>query len=360
MAERVTMKDLASMAGTSLSTVSRSLNDNPAISAETRERIKDLARRYGFDFNMSAKSLATNRNSTVGLIFPESLDNPDNFSFAGMLLRNVRAVLEEAALDTLISFNRNHYTGESNIRRLLRQGKVDGLLLIQPYFESGDLEAIRSSGLPYVVLHFLPHGLPLEEVNYVYVDHELGGKLATEHLIRSGCRRIMCLTERERQFSERTEGYRQAHRERELPVYEHLVFSRDASFEAGYRTILENHALLAEIDGIFAQADITAFGVLAGLRELGIRVPEDMLLVGYDDIRMAGLTYPSLTTVHQPQEDLVRSAGRRLVEMLGGAPAVPPVQELLEPSLVCRDTAPDPSGGYEKGGRPPYDTDTQS
>ena len=80
MRERITMKDLARMAGTSLSTVSRSLNDNPAISQETRERIKALARQYGFDFNMSARSLATRRNSTVGLIFPESLDNPFVFS----------------------------------------------------------------------------------------------------------------------------------------------------------------------------------------------------------------------------------------------------------------------------------------
>jgi LacI family transcriptional regulator len=337
------MKDLARMAGTSLSTVSRSLNDNPSISPQTRERIKDLARRYGFDFNMSAKSLATRKNSTVGLIFPESLDNPDNFSFAGMLLRNVRAILEEVALDTLISFSRNHYTGESNIRRLLRQGKVDGLLLIQPHFEPGDLEAVRASGVPYVLLHFLPEGVPTEDVDYVYVDHVRGGKLATEHLIESGARRILCITERERQFAERTEGYRLAHKERELPVYEHLIYSDDASFEAGYRTILDNKETIASVDGIFAQADITAFGVLAALRELGIRVPEDIPLVGYDDIRMAGLTHPSLTTVHQPQEELVRTACRRLVDLLGGAEPLPPLHELLEPWLVCRTTAPETS-----------------
>ncbi|MFP4373966.1 MAG: LacI family DNA-binding transcriptional regulator [Spirochaetaceae bacterium] len=340
MGERITMKDLARMAGTSLSTVSRSLNDSPSISERTKTRIKELAHRYGFDFNMSAKSLATRKNSTVGLIFPESLDNPDNFAFAGILLRNVRAVLEEASLDTLISFNRNCYTGESNIRRLLRQGKVDGLLLIQPHFEPGDLEAVRASGVPYVLLHFLAEGIEHETTNYVYVDHILGGRLATEHLINAGCRRILCLTERERQFKERTEGYRRAHRERKLPVHEHLIFSTDATFEAGYRTILDNRDTLAAADGIFAQADITAFGVLAALRELGVRVPDDLPLVGYDDIRMAGLTEPPLTTIHQPQEELVRSACRRLVELLGGAASEPPLHRLLEPWLVCRSTAP--------------------
>lgn len=355
--ERITMKDLARMAGTSLSTVSRSLNDNPSISPRTREHIKDLARRYGFDFNMSAKSLATRRNSTVGLIFPESLDNPDNFAFAGMLLRNVRAILEEAALDTLTSFSRNYYSGESNIQRLLRQGKVDGLLLIQPHFEPGDLEAVRSSGLPYVLLHFLPRGIPLEETDYVYVDHVLGGKLATEHLIRGGARRILCITERERQFAERTDGYRLAHRERELPVYEHLIHSDDASFEAGYRTIIDNRGTLASVDGIFAQADITAFGVLAALRELGVRVPEDIPVVGYDDIRMAGLTHPSLTTVHQPQEELVRSACRRLVDLLGGADPEPPLHDVLTPWLVCRSSAPEPGGKTDGGTPTPPHTD---
>jgi LacI family transcriptional regulator len=320
--------------------VSRSLNDNPAISRDTRERIKALAERYGFDFNMSAKSLATKRNSTIGLIFPESLDNPDNFSFAGMLLRNVRAILEEASLDTLISFSRNYYSGESNTRRLLRQRKVDGLLLIQPHFESGDLQAVQESGVPYVLLHFLPEGIDLERVNYVYVDHVYGGRIATEHLLSHGARRILCITERERQFRERTEGYRAAHRGWQLPVYEHLIHSCDASYDAGYRTVMDNRDQLEETDGLFAQADITALGAIAALEDLGIRVPEDIPVVGYDDIRMAELMRPALTTVHQPQEELVHAACRRLVEVLEGAPAQPPLHRTLEPWLVYRTTTP--------------------
>ena len=339
------MKEIARIAGTSLSTVSRSLNDNPAISEKTRTRIKEIAANYNFEFNMSARSLATKRNSTIGVIFPEALDNPDNASYAGLLLRNIRAILEEASLDTLVSFTVNQYTGESNLQRLLRQGKVDGLLLIQPNIEWSDYALIQESQLPFVLLHFLPEGLRLDTVDYVYTDHVLGGKLATEHLLRSGCRRILCITERERQFKERTEGYRQAHRAHELPVYEHLIHSCDASFEAGYQALLDNRESLTEIDAVFAQADITALGVLAAARELGIRIPEDLPLVGYDDIRMAQITYPRLTTVHQPQETLVRIACRRLVELLsrrqsGEQTEDGPLQRILEPSLVVRDTAP--------------------
>jgi LacI family transcriptional regulator len=334
------MKDIARIAGTSLSTVSRSLNDNPSISLETRNRIKAIAKAYGFEANISARSLATKRNSTVGVIYPESLDNEDNFYYAGILLRNIREVLEEASLDPLISFTRNSLTGESNIRRLIGQGKVDGLLLIQPYFDSSDMAAVKDSGLPYILLHFLPEGISYDEVNYVYTDHVHGGKIATEHLLALGSRQILCLTERERQFRERTEGYRRAHAEAGLPVYEEFICSVDAAYEAGYDAVLRYRDRLHRIDGLFVQADIAAVGALTALRELGVRVPEDIPLVGYDDIRLARLVHPALTTVAQPHRELVRRAGQRLVEMLTGGGEGEPLQIVVPPRLVVRESAP--------------------
>ncbi len=335
------MHDIAKIAGTSLSTVSRSLNDNPSISSDTRRRIKTIAKAYGFEVNASARSLATKRNSTVGVIYPESLDNEDNFYYAGILLRNIREILEEAELDPLISFTRNNVTGESNIRRLIGQGKVEGLLLIQPSIESEDLAAVKASGLPYVLLHFLPEGISYKDVSYVYTDHEYGGKIATEHLIGLGCRRIACITERERQFRERTAGYRRAHAEAGIPVHEELVFSADAAYEAGYETVMRWRGRLTSIDGLFVQADIAAVGALSALRELGVCVPEDMPLVGYDDIRLARLINPALTTVHQPHRKIVREACRRLVEMLSDREAPEPLQRTVVPWLVVRESAPE-------------------
>jgi LacI family transcriptional regulator len=338
------MKDIAKIAGTSLSTVSRSLNNHPSISEETRARIQAIARSYDFEVNMSARSLATRRNSTVGVIYPETLDNEDNFSYAGMLLRNIREILEEAGLDLLISFTTHHATGESNIRRLIRQGKVDGLLLIQPSFDSADFTAVQESGLPFILLHFLPEGIPLEEVNYVYADHIHGGYLATRHLLELGCSSVLCLTERERQFLERTEGYRKAHAEQGLPVYEHLVYSADATYEAGYRSIYHFRERLQEIDGIFAQSDIAALGAMEALGELGIRIPEDLPLVGYDDIRMASIVRPRLTTVHQPHREIVQRACSRLVDMLEGEMEGTAMQETIRPRLIIRDSTTQGAG----------------
>ncbi|MCF7948203.1 MAG: LacI family transcriptional regulator [Spirochaetia bacterium] len=332
------MKDIARMAGTSLSTVSRSLNDHPSISMSTRNKIKALAEKYDFEINMSARSLATSRNSTIGVIYPESMDNEDNFYYAGMLLRNIREILEEAGLDPIVTFTKNRATGESNIRRLILQGKIDGILLIQPEFEPSDYGAIEKSGLPFVLLHFLPYGLESREVNFVYSDHEYGGYIATQHLLQHGCRHILCITERERQFRERTAGYRRAHAEAGIPIYEQLVYSCDATYSAGYEAIQFYTQQLDKIDGIFVQSDIAAFGVIESLAALGVKVPKDILLVGYDDIRMSSLISPRLTTVHQPHKEIVRSACSRLVELLEGAEQDKVLQKIVQPYLVVRDT----------------------
>jgi LacI family transcriptional regulator len=334
------MKDIARIAGTSLSTVSRSLNDHPSISAATRDRIKTIAREHEFEVNMSARSLATSRNCTIGVIYPESLDNEDNFYYAGMVLRNIREILEEAGLDPIVTFTRNRSTGESNIRRLINQRKIDGMLLIQPEFEPADYAAIEKSHIPFVLLHFLPYGFESRNVNYVYADHEYGGYLATQHLIRHGCRRILCVTETERQFKERTAGYRRAHAEAGLPLHEQLVYSCDATYSAGKQVVQHFRHQLEHIDGIFVQADITAFGIMEAFASLNIEFPRDILLVGYDDIRMSSLISPQLTTVHQPHKEIVRTACTRLVELLEGEDKQKVLQKILQPYLVVRDTAP--------------------
>lgn len=335
------MKEIARLAGTSLSTVSRALNDNPAISESVRGRIQQLARELGFEVNARGRSLATSRNGTIGIIFPDSLDDPDNASFAGMLLRSVRAILEANALDPLVSFVRTAQSRESNIRRLIRQGKVDGLLLIVPALTGEEYETLLETSVPFVFLHFLPEDAEREGMEHVYVDHIEGGRLATSYLLRQGARRILTITERERQFLERTAGYRRAHLEEGVPVQEELILSVDATYEAARSAIIDNSRSIAGIDAIFAQADVCALGAISALRELGVEVPGTLPVVGYDDIRMAAIATPSLTTVHQPQEELARLACNRLVELLAHRGGEDSFSRILQPRLVVRESAPE-------------------
>lgn len=336
---RVTMEDIARITGYSLSTVSRSLNNHPGISTETKRRITEVAREHGFAVNMRARSLATNRNSTIGIIYAESLDNENNFHYAGRLQASVRSVLEREQIDSLVAFTRNRLTGESNISRLIGQQKVDGILLIQPEITIEDAHAVRNAGIPVVLLHFLPRELELADMDYFYSDHVHGGYLATDHLIRRGAHRIVCITERERQFVERTEGFRAAHRDHGIPVDESLIYSRDASYDAGYELAVHETEVFRHADAVFAQSDIVALGLTRGLREAGIRIPDDILLAGYDDIGTAALVSPSLTTVRQPHHAIASRACEHLVRKLQSTVEEPVEHVILEPRLIVRESS---------------------
>ena len=337
--KKVTIKDIARIAGVSHSTVSRSLNDNPNVSEKTRRTIKRIARDMNFEFNANARSLSTNKTGTIGVIYPEIFERFGSFYYIELLLRAVRHSLEKASMDSIITFSRNNYTGESNIQQLVNRRKVDGLLIIHPYIAGEDWEFISRRHVPFALLHFKPRNISYGDMDYIFVDHELGGYLATDHLIRSGRRNILCINEDspELQFIERMAGYKRAHAEHDLPVHTRNVLYGSCTYEYGYQTVTDRRGVLSEIDGIFAEADIMALGAIAALLDLGIRVPEDVAVVGYDDIEFGRIYRPSLTTVHQPREKLVADACDRLVAVINGVDG-PPLQELIQPELVLRES----------------------
>ncbi|MFP4266375.1 MAG: LacI family DNA-binding transcriptional regulator [Spirochaetaceae bacterium] len=338
--ETVTIKDIARIAGVSHSTVSRSLNNSPLISDKTRERIKQIAGEMNFAFNASAQSLSTNRTGTVGIIYPELFDTFGNSLYLGLLVQGLRHGLEKASLDSIGSFPINHYTRESNIRKLISRKKVDGLLIIHPEIPTEEWDYIRDSGIPFVVLHFKPRSYDYSWMDYLFTDHVKGGYMATESLIRGGCRRILTLREdsREIQYVERTKGYRDALADYSLPFEEELVVGGDCSFEFGYESVMERKNEIAGIDGIFAQADLVALGAIEALKELNINVPRDVKVTGYDDTELGKYFRPKLTTVHQPREEHARLACERLINLLDGVEVKPPMQETLTPLMIYRET----------------------
>ncbi|MFW5768762.1 MAG: LacI family DNA-binding transcriptional regulator [Spirochaetota bacterium] len=348
----MTIKDLAKLAGVSHSTVSRSLNNSPLISKETKERIKKLAREYHFDLNSSARSLSTRRTGTIGIICSEVYDAQRNSLYIAQLLDLIRINLDAAAYDSIITFPENKSTGESNIRRLITQKKVDGLLLIIPNLAEEDRELIERYSLPHIFLHF-KHGHFDGPAEYIYTDHFRGGYLAGEHLIRSGRDRIITMTEdlSKTEYFDRTEGFLAALNDNGIePAEDHILYG-EVSFDYGFKSIVDNESVLSGIDGIFAQADIVALGAIEALRELGYRVPEDIGVIGYDDILLGGLFRPRLTTVHQPKEQQANLGVKRLLEIIGDdeSPAGTPLRKIVEPVLVVRDSCSRESRSGGKG-----------
>ncbi len=343
MAEKkaVTIKDIARIAGVSHSTVSRSLNNSPLISGETKDRIKRLARELNFAFNSSAQSLSTSKTGTVGVIFPELFNYFGNSLYMGMLLHDIRESFDRFSIDSITTFASNKFTGESNIRRLISRRKIDGLLIVHPEIAPKDWEYIERSKIPFVVLHFKPRSYDYSNMNYFFSDHLHGGLIATRKLISSGCRNILCLREDsvEPQFHERTLGYAKALEEAGMPFQDESVIKGMVSLEFGYRSILELGEGIKSFDGIFAEADLIAIGAIEALKSMGIKVPEDIKVVGYDDTELGEVFHPKLTTIHQPREEHARLACARLVELIEGDDDLP-IQAVVQPRLVVRESCP--------------------
>ncbi len=337
----VTVKDIARIVGVSHSTVSRSLNDSPLISEEMKQVIRKVARRHHFDFNANARGLSSRRTGSIGIIFPDFFAEYRNSLYLELLMNDLRRRLEARSLDSIVTFPFNHSTGTSNIQKLIWQKKVDGLLIVLPEIEPIDWSHMKRSGIPFVLLHVVPTSIVEKDTNYVLTDHHRGGYLATEHLLRAGHRRILVLTERaakDGQFELRTEGCRSALSDFGVPLKELTVVRGKVSYEFGYDAICEKSSRLSKIDAVFAHSDLTAIGVIAGLAKMGVRVPADIPVIGYDDIELGKHFRPRLTTIHQPHEKQAELACARLLDLIHDKPIDTPLREIIEPELIVRET----------------------
>lgn len=332
----VTIRDIAKIAGVSHSTVSRSLNDSPLISEETKERIKKIAADCNFEFNSSARSLSTQKTGTIGIILPDFYAKFGSTSYLGLLMRGMRSALEEGGFDSIHIYSENQFTKESNIKRIINQGKVDGIMIMSPDISRDDIQFIQKSGMPFIFVHFIPK--EKERFNFVYTDHVCGGYQATEQLIKMERKKILCLSEPQHQFEERTEGYKQCLADYDIEFDPNLIFRKNCSFEFGYEVVKENPDIIKNIDSIFAEADLMALGAIQALKEENIRIPEDIAVVGYDDIELGHYFSPKLTTVHQPREEHARLACSRLIEMINGGGGISILQTITIPKLIVRES----------------------
>jgi LacI family transcriptional regulator len=340
MKKNITIKDIAEMANVSPSTVSRSLNGSGRIGEETRRRIQRIAMEHGFSFNTSARSLITKKTGIIGLIYPEHFNEYQHSFYLTLLMNKIRDNLEEHEYDLILKFKNNRRTGENNIRYLVNSKKVDGLILVHSKIEQADLDFLRDNGIPFVLLQAKQHYVNIEQENWVFVNHMKGGYIATSHLIGLQHSSIMCLMleSSQYQFAERTEGYRQALRDNRLPVDEEKIVLCDGTFECSYNLVMERRDLIERVSAIFSQTDIMALGAIEALHDCGYSVPDDIAVVAYDDIEFGKHFRPKLTTVHQPRDQLAVLGCDRLREMLDTGAAEPPMQRLIEPYLIVRES----------------------
>jgi len=322
---RVQMADIARLAGVSVSTVSRALSDSPLLSPETRERIHALARQLNYSINVAAQNLRLKQNRTVAVVVPFDADNPHHLTdpFFLSLIGSLADALTVRGHDMLLT--RIDADRLDLAAQLYHTGRAMGIVLIGQWQHHDQLNAMADSGLPLAVWGA---NLPHQRYATVGGDNITGGRLATAHLLAQGARRVLFLGDPELpEIGQRREGWRDAHANAGLPLDWRL--SRPLPFISA-QIEREIEALVQErldFDAVFAASDLMAMTVINSLRRCGRSVPEDALVVGYDDIALAAHFHPPLSTVRQPIEQagvlLVESLLAQLAGDSGGAKLLP-------------------------------------
>ena len=342
----ITSYDIAKIANVSQSTVSRCLNNSTLVSEKTRERIYKIAQEHNFQFNSNARSLSTNRTSTIGLVFPKEVVD---FGFGVHFKYWQDALiesLERIELDVIVAFFENRFTKKNNIMKLITAKKIDGLIIVQPELDIETVMFLEKSGIPYVFCKYLPAVCKTRDVDCIYVDQFKGGYLATNHLIELGHQKIMCISAEVAggEFELRTEGYKSALNDNNLSFDKQMFFIGNSTFKSGYQIIYENKEKLKKVSAIFAHNDLMALGALTALNELYIRIPNDISIVGYDDIELCTYLKPNLTTIHQPTKDIALVTCKRLLELMNNEQSNSKHKLAIQPKLVVRES----TGAYLK------------
>lgn len=337
----MTIKDIARLADVSVSTVSRSLNDSPLVADATKRRVKAIAERQGFEFNAGARGMITRRVGTIAVILPEDFDVFHVQLYHSSLHNNLRRALERAGLDLIVGFASNRNDRSDNVVRLVRRGKVDGFIVVDSGLDKESENFLKESGTPYVFTHYPP---PTErpDVDWVYVDHEKGGQLVGQHFACRGHRRIVVLGSPEAalEFDQRFEGIKHGLALSDFDA-EVAVLPGVPTMENGYNLVMENQDMVAQADALFGMNDLMAIGAMQACNAVGRRIPEDIAVIGYDDVPLAATMHPGLTTVRQPAESVAFMTCERLIEMIDDrveGRRHTPRHISLQPQLEVRDS----------------------
>lgn len=328
---RLQMADIARLAGVSTSTVSRALNQSPLISEATRTRIEELARSLNYSINVGAKNLRLGQNSTVAVVVPYDSETRQHLSdpFFLSILGSLADALTDRGYDMLLSSIDAERLDLA--AQIYDTGRAIGIILIGQWRHHDQLNELAVRKVPIVVW-----GAQLPQQLYCTVgsDNVKGGFLATEHLIAAGRRRIAFFGDVNLpEVAQRYEGYRQALARHGLSLDPGLQLPVAFLAECAKEAVAGLLANKVDFDAVFACSDLLAMTAISSLRENNIVVPDDIAVVGYDDIQLASYFHPPLTTVRQPIDAAGSSLVDSLLLLIEGKPALP---QLLPTDLVVR------------------------
>ncbi len=312
--KEVTIYDIATVLNVSSATVSRALKDDPAVKTDTKRKIFEVAEQMGYRTNHFARNLRQKHTKTIGLIVHEL-----NSNFITSVLAGVEKITTEGGYDLIIAHSSENVTKEIANAKNLFEKRVDGLIASLS-FETTNLNHFQSfveKGVPVIFFDRVEQD---GNSTVVIIDNARCGYLATQHLIDQGCKRIAHVTSmlRRNVYSQRYKGYQDALFDNGIALDEKLLIIKDLSEAAGVDAAMEIMRIKPLPDGVFITNDFVAAVCIRTLKEHGIKIPEDIAIVGFNNDAIGKLIEPTLTTINYPGNDMGEIAARNLINHLKG------------------------------------------
>ncbi|MGC1378099.1 MAG: LacI family DNA-binding transcriptional regulator [Anaerolineales bacterium] len=335
----LTLEDIARFSGFSRSTVSRVINGGDYVKEDTRQRILEVIQEHNFQPNLGARSLAGGQTGVLGLVIQAAVSTIFSDLFFPQFIRGVSAGCNTQNYSMMLWLVEPQYERRT-MREILYNGLLDGVIISSVTMNDPLFESLHDSKMPFISIGRHP---TLDDINYLDVDNVKSASTVVHHLFNLGRKRIATITGPQNKIAgyDRYTGYMKGLKECGLPMLSDLVVDADFTEEGGYNAMQQ--LIPFKPDAIFAASDTMAIGALRALSETNLRVPEDIAIVGYDDVPLASRTSPPLTTVRQSLQDMGAAAVKALADIIR-RPGGKPQHIILDTELVIRGSC----GGMAK------------
>jgi LacI family transcriptional regulator len=331
----VTIYDVAKALNISPSTVSRGLKDHPHIHKDTKKKIRAVAKEMGYQQNKFASSLRKRRTETIGVVVPKL-----NSYFMATVISGVEKITNKHGYGLIISQSQESVKQEISCVSTLFNSRVDGIL-ISLAFDTKNLdhfEKLFNKDIPVV---FFDRVADCHGCMSVIIDNYKAGYEATSHLIEQGCKRIIHLGGNllRNVYSERFRGYKQALHDNGIEFNQKLVFISDLTVQSGHDIMKKVNKMNLQPDGIFAANDTSAVASMLEIQEAGIKIPDDIAVVGFNNEPISQVICPNLTTIDYPAREIGEIAATALIDKLNNSQSIKYSTIVLKHSLIVRQSS---------------------
>ncbi len=330
----LTLEEIGKLAGVSRSTVSRVINNHPNVSAKVRQNVERVIRETNYSPHLAARTLASQRSYIIGLVIPRSLQAFFGDPYFARLTQGIAQAANTYDYTFSLFLLENREIEDRLIPRITRPGFIDGLVIQSTSADDKVLSRVIEGSIPYVIA-----GRPLHHSNvtYIDVDNFSGAVMAVEHLIQLGRQRIATIMGPQdiSPGLDRSLGYKQALAEHGIQIDKNLMAEGNFTEESGYQAAKQ--ILPFKPDAIFAASDSMAIGAIQAIKEAGLSIPQDIAIVGYDDLAPARYANPQLTTIRQPVLRFGAAVFKILLEIIDGK-TNEPQNTILDVELVIRES----------------------